>query len=366
MKWAMRVQGPNDSNAPAPPGGTPEAEGWSNVTPGDASLLLEFGASGQPVVHPSDPSKVYIGYDQQGIWESTDYGKEGTFVRVSPLDSIVAEGAIWFLAISPDGSTMVAGHGHDTTNERHLKLIVSNDLGRTWYEGSGVLDFQPYDCKFDPDNSSRALFTSHSPGDGNVYLSENMHLTNGAITATSIGDTGLSNSGYAIFGLDGNTVLFFRDDDDDGAGDTLRKTWNGSAWSSWSAVGNIGHFHGSFDPYVDRVLGRIYVASASGISISDDDGATWSSLLGSVNLASVHKRGDVIMAGLSYALGPGGEFGPNIRRSVNAGASFTTDTDPTGMDNGPRAWCSTVNPAGQYVFTCNCWCSGTHRLVVTP
>jgi hypothetical protein len=341
----------------------PETEGWTDVTPGDASLALDFGASGHPVVHPTQTNKIYIGYDQQGIWESTDYGK--TFTKVSAGSSIVEEGAIWFLAISPDGSTMVAGHGHDTTGGRHQKLIVSNDLGRTWYEGSADLGFQPYDCVFDPEDSSRAIFTTHTAADGDVYLSENMHLTNGSIACTSIGDTGLSNSCYAFFGETAATIIAIAEDDDGGANQTRRATFSGT-WGSFAGVAARGHFHGSFDPYVDRVAGRIYLPSASGIDISDDDGATWSSLLGSVNLASVHKRGDVIMAGLSYALGPGGEFGPNIRRSVNAGASFTTDTDPTGMDNGPRAWCSTVNPAGQYVFICNCWCSGTHRLVVTP
>jgi hypothetical protein len=344
---------------------SPEATGWTNVTPGDASLALEFGASGHPVVHPSDPSKVYIGYDQQGIWESTDYGK--TFTKVSAVSSIVEEGAIWFLRFAPDGSGLFAGHGHDTTGGRHQKILKSTDLGRTWFEGSADLGFQPYDICFDPDNASRAVLTSHTPDDGNVYLSTNMHLTDGSITCASIGDIATeSHSGYAIFGTSSNTVLWFREDDDGGADATKRNTFNGSVWSGWSSVSTLGHWHGSFDPYVDRVAGRIYVATAAGISISDDDGATFSSLLAGDDVASVHKRGAVIVAGLSYALGPGGEFGPNIRLSTNSGSSFSTEADPAGMDNGPRAWASTVNPAGQYAFICNCWCSGTHRLVVNP
>jgi hypothetical protein len=362
MKFALRVLRPLDALPASAP--VPEDAIWSNVTPAGTNLALEFGASGQPVVHPLHANKIYIGYDQDGIYESTDYG--ATFAKVSAVDSIVGEGAIWFLRFAPDGSGMFAGHGHDSAGGRHQKILKSIDDGRTWFEASADLGWQPYDIDFDPADSSHAIVTSHSPGDGDVYESFNMDLNNGGITLASMGDTGESNSGYAYFGLTAATILFVREDDDGGSGATKRATWNGSAWSAFSDVSTQGHWHGSFQPYVDRVNSLIYMATAAGIMRSSDDGATWPDLLLDLDVASVWGYGAVLVTGLSYALGQGGEFGPNIRISTNSGSSWANGpTVPAAMVNGPRSWTVTLNPAGQLVFICNCWCAGTYRVVVT-
>jgi hypothetical protein len=332
------------------------------VTPADANITSgtnNFGASGHPVVHPTQPNKAYIGYDGQGIWESTDYGK--TFTNVSGTTNL--EGSIWFLAMAPDASYMIAGHGHDTTNGRHLKVIKSTDLGRTWFEGSGDLGFQPYGCDIDPSDVSRAIFTSHAPDDDGVYLSTNMHLNNGSITAANIGDNGTgATSPYAYFGLTADTVICNTDGDTTAANGTRRNTFNGSVWSGWSGVDSQRHFHGNHQLFADRGSSVLYNPGPGGIMRSTDDGETWAQVSATTSAALV-RIGNFWMAGRGYALGPGGSFDPELQDSTD-GTSWTDRSTPSGMDNGPRGMCATTNAAGQRVILVNCWCTGTWRYVV--
>jgi hypothetical protein len=337
----------------------PETEGWSDVTPADADLTAGgdcFGASGYPVVDPTNPARIWFGVDLQGIWMSSDYG--ATFSKVSEDDSIVENGKIWALAIAYDGSAMWAASG---AGSQFLDVLKSTSLplGQTWAKVATGIAFEPYGFNCSPTNANRLCATAHYPGgEDSVFES-----TNGGASWTNIGSTGSgSQSGYAYYGLTDATIIHVADGDTPAANSTKRATRSGSTWSAFAGVDNTSHYHGSHQLLVDRVNGLIWNPGPGGIKLSDDDGVTWTSV-STVPSASIAKSRARMLAGASYA--SQGSFNPRIQEATYPdGDTWTERTDePAGMTNGPRAMCVTVNAAGQDVFILCNWTAPIYRFV---
>ena len=340
------------------PAAVPEASGWTNVTPADANVTTgddNFGASGHPVVDPTNPAVLYAGFDLQGIWRSVDYGK--TWTKRNAVSSIVESGKIWCLAMAPDGSYLLACSGFGSY---FLSTLKSTNGGVTWTEASAANAHEAYAYEIDPASATHVIATSHTPTENTNWYES----TNAGTTWTDRGSHGGTVSSYIYFGLTSATVLLVSDGDSEGGTGTRRATWNGSVWSAFTQVSNARHNHGSHHLYVDRTNGLIWNAHSGGIDLSDDDGVTWIEVDATIS-ASILRVGSLLLSGNSYATGGSLPGGPLLQTAPYPdGDTFTPQADPAGMTNGPRAMVGTLNPAGQRVIvTCN-WRAGLWRYVV--
>jgi hypothetical protein len=350
---------------------TPEPTGWTNVTPSGVDLGFgggdNFGASGVPVVDPLDPSRIYAGFDLQGLWYSTNYGR--SFAKRNTPGDMVEAGKMWGLAIACDSSAIWACNG--SPGSHFTDCLKSIDGGRTFFVAQVGIGFEAYQYHASRTNPLNVIATSHTGADDHLWQT----LTGGSLWLDR-GSTGAGgNSGYLSFGMTDNTILHIAEGDSRGGGGTRRGTWTGSAWT-WSPRSTPRHNHGAHQFFVDRVNGVIYNPHGEGMEVSTDDGLTWTVVGSSATpQASCIVAGTTIVGGNSYA-SFSGIGNVNVQRApylptTPAAVSFALDAPQPPMSNlsftggnGPRGMCVTRNPAGQWVVITTNWRGGLWRLVL--
>lgn len=319
---------------------------WQNVTPGGIDLdMSHFGADNFGVqgafFAPVNKHICYAPVDYQGLWRSTNYGL--TWAK-RDTDGKLDTGKNWVFIVAPDESYLLAGSGNNFTAGA-FKVWRSTDGGLTW-SGSADLSDTPYGFDIDPNDPLHAICTTH--GDDKFYES-----ADGGRTWTDRGSvTGGGVSGLAQF-ITSTSVLFVGQTDSGAAGVRIG-TKSGGSWS-WVKTSTREHPHGTSQAYIDRVNGLIFLANATDLVKSADGGATWttvSSQFGSVVVSTPTR----LYAGASFGF-------PHLQSApAPAGTSWADDTNPTGMDNGPKN--ASVSTDGvKHVLVYGCWWSGIWRYV---
>ena len=331
----------------APPVITGTTGTWIDVTPGDMDPAAGgdcFGCNATILVHPQRQRELYTFCDLQGMWKSTNFGL--TWLKQSAPGSVIEGSKSWGSAIAPDGSYMlVAGV--------FRKVCRSNDGGYTWFIAADGLSWDAYGFDIDPADKNHVIATAHDQNDGHLYES-----SDGGYTWTDRGAMGaMAHGSYAYFGQTASTIIAVAEDGD--GTDTLRGTWNGSAWS-WNSESGQQHYHGSHQLFVDRANNIIFNPGLSGIEKSTDDGQNWSSV--TAQAAGAIARGRTTLYAMR-GLASQGTFAPQLQHATAPdGSSWTDDTDPAGMDNGPK-WMVGVTDGITHAIVAICWNYGIWRYV---
>jgi len=336
---------------------------WENVTPASMSMdpntggnAQNFGANGL-VVDPTHPNVVYTSVCWQGVWKSTDCGKNWKKVSTGTNASHLDGGKPWALAIAPDSSYLLTTSG----NNGQLGIYKSTDEGVNWTfyavpsPGSDV-----YTIAISPYDKNHVVTTSHTFAAGEIYESVDAGQTwkNNGPMGTS-GD-----AGYLDFIFDDGTLLLTNDGDNGNWSGTWRGVRSGSTWPwtwTWTHVNKQQHFHGSHQAFVDSANHVVFNPGAFGIFKSTDGGLTWDTVSSNLSNTMIG-TGAQLYATASYASGTSG-FAPRLQQAARVpGTSWKSDTTPPDMTNGAARMATVFDGTHHIVVSAN-WLAGMWRYV---
>ena len=289
------VPAPASSQAPDLSG----ALGWRNIGPYRAGRARALAAT------PGKPTVFYIGFDNGGVWRSSDYGSNWT-----PLFDREATGSIGAIAVAPSNPNVIyVGTGAGIIRPdlaTGYGMYRSDDTGRTWtHLGLDATQMIAY-VEVDPANPGRlfvaALGHPYGPNaDRGIYRS-----TDGGRTFEQV----LYKDEYTS----ANEVRI-----DPANPNTIYATLWQQQQTFWEAA--------SFGPDSTWPGG-----GAGGIYKSTDGGTTWSQLTNGLpsvlqaNIAIAPSNSQVIYA-MVASVNPSGGSGPvNFYKSSDGGAHWTLRT----------------------------------------
>lgn len=350
-----------------PPGGVPEATGWTDVTPGGVTMDPNgtaagtgnnFGAQGA-IADPTQPGVVYVPVTYQGLWKSTDYGK--TFTKVTVAGSDPMQNGRPNLRVAIDGSYIISTALYPIGGISNGAWKSLNG-GSTWTRyavgapnGDDLGAFEILDS-----DVNRVITVSHS-SPFNMYESRDAGQT-WTDQGTMPGSRG---GGADAIWLDTDTILAIGDGDNGSGPGTYRGVRSGSSWPwtwTWTSVDNQQHWHGVSQLYRDPVTSAIFTGGAFGVRKSTNNGVSWSQV-SSTYSATVVGTATTLYSMAHYA--SQGGFGPFYQTASRpgGGTSWSGGSAPGGLNNGPLYWAVFQNPAGQWVLVGGHWNAGFWRYV---
>jgi hypothetical protein len=258
---------------PAPGGALqPQTAVWENISPPVSFDHADFGGdnygSQTIVVAPSDPSRVYVGTNYQGIWTTTDAGASWSKVNTGANGDILETGRTWTLAVDPTDADVlytVNGYGHEQG------LWKSVDGGVNWRqmlpdEVAAEATSDLCGISVDPADGQHLLVASHGLWDENSGDSGVLESRDGGETWILHHPQGPWGHGHKVFFIDSSTWLLATE-----SNGFWRTTDSGVSWSQVSAV-NMDH--GGSQLYA-TAGGILYAGARSTLLRSADGGATW-------------------------------------------------------------------------------------------
>lgn len=326
---------------------------WTDVTPAGISLVgTDNGGDNYGCMDPLWDSSRGCFFQftcYNGVWRSNNYGL--TWVKVS-TDGKLEGGKAWGEAIAQDGSYMLASCGNHAT--LRSMALRSTDGGATW-SASANLGADPYDFDIDPTDPTHCVCTFH---DSNKLFES----TDSGVTWADKGAMGSSGiSGYVHFLNDGNTLL--QVSQQGAAEGSWRGTKSAGTWS-WSLVTDLAgneHDHGSHQIFVDVANSVIFNPGAAGVFKSTDNGVTWTKPGTQFGVAVV-PTATKLYAGYSFPINSG-SLDPKLQHASRpAGTTWTGDSIPGGMVNGPKRM-AVATDGSRWVIVSGNWCSGIWRYV---
>jgi hypothetical protein len=225
------------------------------------------------------------------------------------------------------------------------------------YTKSALLSGEPYNVQISPFDQTRAIFAAHDVD--HFYES-----TDSGVTWTDHGSvSGLGVSAHAFHLDNSDTVMMFGSDSNNSyRGVKSSGTWT---WTRITDLDGAGHFHGSCQMYRDPANGYLYTGSEGGnpgIWRSTNNGLNWTKVYGTDGVTTITATPTTLYA--QRAAPTTGTSSPKIATALrSAGASWTGQSDPSGMTNGAKKLVVTQNPAGQYVVVGANWDAGIWRYV---
>jgi hypothetical protein len=336
---------------------------WVNVTP-SGFLNSDFGAQ-DVLADPVRQGEVYAFTCNKGVWKSVDAG--ATWKKITS-SGVMEAGRAWGECIDLNPSrdpatppTLWACQGYGASG-----IFKSVDGGVTWTSYAvpfgGNTNADPYSPQVDPYDSR--------------HIISGMHEANGVVESTDGGVTWRDVTGNMSGGI--SWYPFFINT---GSASTTRSTWvaisqvtdgstgtvrttNGGA--SWSKVSGNEHPHGGAQIYQAGsgpvYMGGVYAAGGWGILKSTDFGQTWSHVGAVTSESNLFATPNHI-----YATCTGATTGlndPHFQIGDPSGTTWTSQTVPPGMTNGPKNAAVTYDKSmGKYVLIGGCWNAGLWRYV---
>jgi hypothetical protein len=345
---------------------------WIDVTPSsiDLSDTLSCGNFGAETVQAdaTNPGNLYIEFNCQGIFKSTDYGQTWT----GPINKGVNAAAVTDCA---GGITISPTAGVPILYEACIRgsgtgFWKSIDGGVKWT--NHVIAPTPrrqdyYPPVVDPYNPSHLLMAGHEQNslvqsaDGgrtwtNIVMANGM-LENGGTGAIFFINTGSSST-------TAGTWLWLAQQSG-GVYGTWR-TDNGG--KTWTLVDKNEHPHGASQIYQPDTSGVLYMAGAYsalgwGVLRSSDYGLTWAHVGNTSNEVAVWGTSKSVYAMLGYPVGPGGTNNPVFEMAAQPGTgTWITPGVSAGLVQG-AAQISVVNDGTHNIFLGAMWNNGVWRYV---
>ncbi len=260
---------------------------WTNVTPANASATANLGCGNFGTetvqVDPAHPSDLYIEFNCQGIWKSTDYGATWTGPINTGTNGAAVSDCAGGITIPPNSTATVPTIYESCIRGSGEGFWRSVDGGVNWttyfVAPSGASRQDYYPPVVDPYDQNHLLMAGHEMD----YLVESV---DGGQTWSNVSINGgmMENGGTAaIFFINtgnasttrGNWIWIAQQSGG------LYGTWRTSnSGASWAQVDLNEHPHGSAQIYQPDNSGVVYMAGAYsvqgwGVLRSTDYGQTW-------------------------------------------------------------------------------------------
>ena len=227
---------------------------WVNVTPAGVDLtdnLCGNGGTQSVEADPSNPSNLYVQFNCQGIWKSTDFGATWTGPINTGTNAATVSDCVGGITVVPSGASGPGGpgpgrtppsdYGSDHLSRMHWRhwrrvLEVCLDGGVNWTNyfvaPGGLLRQDYYAPLVDPYNANHLIMAGHAQdsivesGDGGHGWTA-VHLDNGMLTNGRTGFVFFINTGNAA--TTHGTWLWIGEQNG-GLNGTWRTTNSGASW----------------------------------------------------------------------------------------------------------------------------------------
>jgi photosystem II stability/assembly factor-like uncharacterized protein len=342
----------------SPADARPAATVWENITPPIAlePSLFDNGNYGTQtiVAAPSDPSIVYLGTCNQGVWRTIDGGDSWTKVNTGTNGPNLDTGRNWTLAVDPtDAETVYTVSGFGTEQG----IWKSTDGGVNWQQilPQSVIDQTTadiYSLAIDPEDPSHLLAASHG-GWTHGLVSGVLETRDGGRTWTIHQPQPSWGTGHYIFFLDSDTWLLTTQYDG---------FWRtADAGASWEQVTKSNMVHGGNQLYRTDD-GTIYSGAMVTMLRSRDEGRTWSEVgpRTSEGYYVVIGDGEFLYAQHGYTgYNTVDEDPPYVVSAEDDGSRWTPLNDEQTFENGPMSMA--FDPESRTLYSSN-WNAGVWRL----
>ena len=335
---------------------------WTNVTPAGvdltSTLCSNFGANSVQV-DPAHPSNLYVEFNCQGIWKSTDYGLTWT----GPINT----GTNGAASAACSGGITMAPHSNASPPIIYQGCIRGPAIG-FWKSVDGGVSWTNYQVPasgptrqdynppvVDPYDESHLLMTGHEQD----HVVESI---DGGVTWASVPlAAGMLQNNFS------GSIFFI----DTGTASTTRGNWlwmgqqSGGIFGTWRTSNSGGTWaqvdkneHGFLAQiYQPDTKGVVYMAGnysalGNGVLRSADYGQTWAHVGLNITENLVFGTPKVVYAIYGFPFGPGTTTDPTLEVGSQPGNGiWVMPGTPAAMTQGP-AQAAVVN-------------DGTHNIIVT-
>jgi hypothetical protein len=260
------------------------------------------GKSMAVIADPFDPSTVWLGTGQKGLFRSTDCGATWTHVNTGTNGSALDQSSLWSMVIDP-------------VNQGVIYTVAAYGVGGLWKSTNGGVDWTQLvppssmfakltnnfvaNVSMDPSNPQHLAVTSHGVCTAPFPLGCIAETFDGGETwpnIVSMPTTWGENGG--VYVINPTTWLW-------GSGDTGKGTYvttdNGKTWTQARAGGaGDGKGENTMQPLERATDGAYYVPSAEGV-LRSTDGVAWSLAWGQKNFQSAAVTGIALTPTTIYA-----------------------------------------------------------------
>ncbi len=379
--------------ARSPKGGAlpslPNVGVWVNVTPAGVNLTSNLDCTnfGTQTVQadPSNPANLYVEFNCQGIWRSTDYGNTWSGpINTGTNGAVVGDcaGGITIgangVGVAPTiyeacirgGTTTCTGCASGTA----VGFWISTDGGVNWTNANitplTTSRQDVYPPTIDPYDATHLLMTGHEQ----PYLLES---TNSGSTWTQVANSsslmasaGTAFASFVNTGSSTSTRTTFLFINQDTPYDMYLTTNDGTAWAN---VDTATHPHGAYQSYQigsgKLFVAELYSGEGNGVISSTNGGSTW--------VSSLSNGGETIVFGTSkniYSMygwacnsaGSGNTCGvsPGLEVLPPPGTgSWSPASTPSGMTGNGAAQAAITATSGHNIIVASMWLSGLWRYV---
>ncbi len=249
---------------------------WENITPPVAPIagVTPCAFGGAFVMNPLDPSMVYVGSCNEGIWKTTDCGATWAHIDTGTNGSIIDQGRQWTFVIDPiNPQILYTNSGYGASNGAYKSIDGGVNWTTFWPPSDPTLaSVVQYNfvgqIVMDPNDDQHLLVSFHAPCNA-PYASACFGETKDA------GATWTLISGQASWnGGEGQTIYFLDSRETwlwGSQSDGLWRTANGG--STWTVVDATAQGHGAGQLYRAK-NGAFYLPAVPGI-LRSPDGITW-------------------------------------------------------------------------------------------
>jgi len=337
------------SAVPAVPNPPPTTFGtWTNVTPTSIDLVDALSCSNYGTeavqVDPAHPSNLYVEFNCQGIYKSTDYGATWSGPINTGSNGALVTDCAGGITISPTSTATVPTIYESCIRGTGIGFWKSVDGGVNWTRyvvaPSGTSRQDYYPAVVDPYDSNHLLMCGHEQN----FLVQSV---DGGKNWTNVS----MNSGMVQNG--GTCAIFFINT---GNAATTRTTWlwlaqvtggligtwrTANSGAAWVQVDKNEHPHGSSEIYQPDNNGVVYMAGLYstfgwGVLKSGDYGQTWSHVGIATNETVVWGTSKNVYAMYGWPIGAGQNVDPTFELGAQPGnGTWVKPGTPAGLTQGP-------------------------------
>lgn len=327
----------------SPCDGLAAAGTWEDITPPLVELpdAAPCAYGGAFAMNPQDPSTVWLGTCNQGVWKTSDCGASWTHVDTGTNGDVLDAGRQWTFAIDPsDPDVLYTNSGYGVFSNGALKSV---DGGVNWSviwppaqpELQGVVQYDfVASVVMDPDDPEHLLLTFHAEcGAGHSEACFGRSFDGGETWMLVDGEPQwVGGEGQFVYFLDGRETWLW--------GSQSNGLWRtDDAGATWTAVTDDqaqGHGAGQMYRAVD---GTFYLPVLAGI-LRSPDGITWTAVPDSGSIMSgLTGNGVTMWASRGFPWDPSDDlYEPFWTSAEDDGLTWTQFASPMLSNGGQLAY----------------------------